>query len=114
VNNLLASPQLVERERAIVQVGASNGRPEAVDDHGLAMEQTGLVLVDLDTRTKQLADFRAARLADEVVVDRASEQQHDPHAALRRLRQRACHPIVKNEVRVREGLDDLAGDRLSS
>ena len=70
-------------------------RPDAVNSHGLRVEQPRLILVDLDARLEQLAELRATRVANDVVVDRAGQQHDDPHAAAGRLREHPGHPGVE-------------------
>ena len=89
---------VVQREGPIVHVGAAHRRPEAVHRHGLGVEQSRAVLVDLDARVQQLAESPAAGLADDIVVDGAGQQQDHPHPSTLRLEQGLAHLLVGQEI----------------
>jgi hypothetical protein len=91
---------VIQREGPIVHVGASHRRPETVHRHGLGVEQSRAVLVDLDAGVQQLTEPTPARLPDDVVVDGAGQQQDHPHPSTLRFQQGLTHLVVGQEIRI--------------
>ena len=71
-------------------IGLYMGRSTVASVYGAA---GSLIVIDLDARLEQLAELRATRLANDVVVDRAGQQHDDPHAAAGRLDERPGHLV---------------------
>src|SRR5437762_3021051 len=83
----------VHGERAVVEVGAADGGPRAVDDDGLGVEQGGAVLVHLGATLEQRAPGGAARLPHQRVVDRPGHQDLDGDTAAETVDDGRGHPL---------------------
>ena len=95
---------LVERQRARVEVGGADVRPDAVDDHDLLVRQRGLELVHAYAGFQQRAiQVRAGDSHERTVGLSAGHHQVDGDAALHHLREQLAHAVVGREVGV---LDD--------
>src|SRR6266508_4424940 len=59
---------LVQGKRSIIEVGAADRRPDAIDDYGLSVHERGLVLENLNTSEKKGTIVAAARGVSELTV----------------------------------------------
>ena len=91
---------VVHLERAVVEVGRSEHRKRAVDDHRLRMHHRRLILVELDAEVHQpLVVLAAGVLHRQGVGVIALDEDSNLHAASGGLAERPFRRFVDNEIR---------------
>src|SRR5438132_6907131 len=91
---------LIQGKGAIIEVGAADCRPHAVDDHGFGVQQARLIFKNLNAAKEQRPIVTTARGIRYLTVYLAGYQDHDPHATRDRFYQRFGHYLIRDEVRV--------------
>ena len=76
---------LIQGKGPIIEVGAADCRPHAVDDHGFGVQQARLIFKNLHPSKEQRTIVTTARGVCYLTVYLAGHQDHDPHAARGRL-----------------------------
>jgi len=92
----------VQSERAVVEIGGTDGRDIVVDQHRLRVQEACLLTIDGDAFTANLIEKRVAGKLDKPIIDAGRQQYTDIHASQFSQLQDTDYRFIGNEI----GTDD--------